>query len=84
MILASLFGFALIIAPVVTDKKDLPYLAMLPAGGIVILHLVVYGAVFYHELLYPSVGLIAISLIGLLVMGALIYLGGYFYRKIEE
>jgi hypothetical protein len=64
MILASLFGLALIIAPGLTDKKDLAYLAMLPAGGIVVLHLVVYGAVFYHELLHPSLGLIAISLIG--------------------
>lgn len=65
-ILAAIFAVGLIIFPFFIKLKDQGYINFLPAIGIVILHLTTYGAVFYHNLFSPVLGILAISLIGLL------------------
>lgn len=66
LILATLFGSSLIAAPFVLKMSDREYLSLLPAGGVVILHLTVYGGIFYHEILHPFMGITLIWGIGLL------------------
>lgn len=65
LILATLFGCSLIAAPLTLKQlSDKAYISMLPAGGVVILHLTNYGAIFYHQLLNPLIGIIAVWAIG--------------------
>lgn len=65
-ILASVFAVGLIIFPFFIKLKDEGYISFLPAIGIVVLHLTTYGAVFYHNLFSPILGILVISLIGIL------------------
>lgn len=55
LILATLFGGTLITFPFFTKIKDKEYLSLLPAAGIVVLHLTVYGGVYVHGLINPFV-----------------------------
>ena len=66
LLLATLFGASLIGAPLVLKVSDKAYLSLLPAGGVVILHLTNYGAIFYHQLMNPILGIIAVWGIGFL------------------
>lgn len=66
LILASVIASSLIIVPFFNYFEDKSYISMLPALGVSILHLVVYGAVFYHNILPPLFGVLCISLISLL------------------
>lgn len=67
LLLATLFGASLIGAPIVFHKlSDKQYLSLLPAGGVVILHLTVYGGIFFHQLLNPILGILAVWGIGFL------------------
>jgi uncharacterized membrane protein len=66
MVIASLFGLSLIFATFVKKFEDRSYIAILPAAGLAVLHLTIYGSVFYHSLLSPFSGLICTSLVGAL------------------
>ncbi|HXH31506.1 MAG TPA: DUF2339 domain-containing protein [Bacteriovoracaceae bacterium] len=66
LILAALFGGALITTPVLVNSKDRSYLSLLPATGVVVLHLTVYGAIFYHTILPAIYGIWLVGAIGLL------------------
>jgi uncharacterized membrane protein len=63
--LAGLFGGSLIAAPFIFKNKD-SYLSQLPATGVVVLHLSIYGAIFYHHLLSPSIGIWMVWGVGLI------------------
>lgn len=56
LVLAGLFGSALVSAPLFFDSKEKDYLSMLPSAGVVILHLTVYGGVYFHKILDPMIG----------------------------
>ncbi len=56
LVLAGLFGSALVSVPFFFQSKEKDYLSLLPAAGIVILHLTVYGGVYYHMILDPMIG----------------------------
>ena len=64
--MAIFLGLGLISIPFVIKDKDKSYFSMLPALGIVILHLTSYGATRYHHLFDSSTGLFAITIIGAL------------------
>lgn len=66
VLLATVFGGALIAAPFVLKLSDKAYLSLLPAGGVVILHLTNFGAIFVHQLLHPWAGILAVWAIGFL------------------
>lgn len=66
IIIATIFAVGLVSIPFLTKLRDVSYTGLLPAMGVTILHLTTYGAVFYHHLLAPSLGILLISLIGLL------------------
>ena len=66
MILAGLFGTSLVAIPFFVHFEDKKYISQMPAMGVIVLNLVVYGAVFYHQLMSPFVGLICLSGVGLL------------------
>lgn len=66
LLLATLFGASLIAAPFILKFSDREYLSLLPAGGIVILHLTNYGGIFYHQILNPLFGIYFVWAIGLL------------------
>ncbi len=95
-ILASIFAGGLVALPFFTLLKEKSYTSLLPALGITILHLTIYGAVFYHKLLDPTLGLLSVSIIGLLSLWLLTkleeetyavlaifgtYLGAFFFHK---
>lgn len=65
-VIASVFAAGLIILPFFIKLKDEGYISFLPAIGIVVLHLTTYGAIFYHNLFVPTLGILFISLIGIL------------------
>lgn len=64
--LAGVFGAILIGLPFLKVFKDRSYMNQLPALGIVVFHLTIYGGVFYHKLIDPEVGLLLISGVGIL------------------
>lgn len=66
LILATLFGSSLVAAPFVLKMSDREYLSLLPAGGVVILHLTNYGGIFYHGIISPLTGIFLVWGIGLL------------------
>lgn len=66
MVLATLFGLTLTLYPLFIKVNDRSYLALIPSVGIITLNLVIYGCVFYHQLLSPQYGLILISMVGVL------------------
>lgn len=66
LILAGLFGGSLIAAPFIFQSKEKDYLSLLPAGGVVILHLTVYGGVYLHKLIESLAATGMIWAIGLL------------------
>jgi hypothetical protein len=76
LILAGLFGSSLIAIPFFTQFEDKKYISQMPAMGVIVLNLVIYGAVFYHEMMGPFVGLICLSGVSLLSLWLL--------SKIEE
>jgi len=76
LVLAGLFGTSLIAVPFFVNFADKKYISQMPAMGVIVLNLVVYGAVFYHKMMGPFVGLICISAIGFLSLWLL--------QKIEE
>ncbi len=93
---ASIFAGSLIFFPFYIHLKDKNYISILPALGVAILHLTTYGAVFYHKLLDPTLGLVSISLIGVLSIWLLVklekenyavfaifgtYLGAFFFHN---
>jgi len=63
IVLAALFGFVLVVLPFFhfSEKK---YFSFLPAAGVVVLHLAIYGGVFYHKLVSPEWGIAFTALIG--------------------
>lgn len=56
LVLAGLFGSALVSVPFFFESKEKDYLSLLPAAGVVILHLTVYGGVYFHKILDPMIG----------------------------
>jgi uncharacterized membrane protein len=66
LLLAALFGGSLISIPFFVDSKDKTYISLLPSAGIVILHLTVYGAVFFHQVVEPVTGLYLVWAVGAL------------------
>lgn len=64
IIIATLVGIGLILTPHVRNFSDKKLIGYLPAAGVIILHLTVYGAVFHHQLASPLLGLLGISVIG--------------------
>ena len=64
--LAAIFGFSLISIPFSISHQDTSYLSILPAIGVAALHLTTYGAVFYHNLMNPMLGLLCVSIIGII------------------
>jgi hypothetical protein len=63
IVLAALFGFVLVVLPFFhfSEKK---YFSFLPAAGVVVLHLSIYGGVFYHHLIGLEWGIAFTALIG--------------------
>jgi hypothetical protein len=63
IVLSALFGFLLVILPFFhfSQKK---YFSLLPAAGVVVLHLAIYGGVFYHKIIGPEWGIAFTALIG--------------------
>jgi hypothetical protein len=72
--IAILIACTLIVLPFFMKLKDKAYSSFLPAIGITILHLTTYGSVFYYNLLDPSWGIVAISLIGIFSLWLLVQL----------
>ncbi|MCM2350571.1 MAG: DUF2339 domain-containing protein [Bacteriovoracaceae bacterium] len=66
MVLATLFGLSLIFVPAFNKIEDRTYFSILPAAGIAILHLTIYGCVFYHLLFSPLIGLIGTALVSVM------------------
>jgi uncharacterized membrane protein len=64
VVLASLLGLGLIVTPHVRNFSDKTLIGFLPATGVIVLHLTVYGAVFLHHLASPLLGIVCISIIG--------------------
>jgi hypothetical protein len=64
--IATLAGLGLIALPSFLRSDDHSYLSLLPAGGVIVLHMTVYGGVFFHELIPVPWGLGLIWAIGLL------------------
>lgn len=56
LVLAGLFGSALVSVPFFFESKEKDYLSLLPATGVIILHLTVYGGVYFHKILDPIIG----------------------------
>ncbi|WP_419168865.1 DUF2339 domain-containing protein [Halobacteriovorax sp.] len=73
-LIATIISISLIFLPFYISNKDRAYMSILPAIGVASLHLIAYGAVFYHNLLDPVFGLIAISAIGILSLWLLVKL----------
>lgn len=71
LIISSFFGMSLIFLPFTNLLKDREYISQLPAAGISILHLTVYGAVFYHQLISHDLAVLLMSTIGVLSIGLL-------------
>ncbi len=63
MLMATLFGLSLIFVPTLKKIEDRTYVSILPATGIAILHLTIYGCVFFHSLFPPLIGLIGTALV---------------------
>lgn len=66
--IAGVFGIGLIATGLLLRDSLRRYGSLLPAGGVVILFLTVYGAHLYHQLIGPlpaTIGIIAICLIAL-------------------
>jgi hypothetical protein len=93
---ALILSIVLIIFPFLNWFSDKSYISLLPAIGIAGLHLTTYGAVFFHKLLDPTLGIFSISLIGILSLGMLVklkeenyaifailgtYLGAFFFHQ---
>jgi len=51
IVIATLFGISLIVAGLLLRKSDRDYASYLPAGGVIILFLTVYGAHLYYPLI---------------------------------
>lgn len=66
LLLAALFGGSLVAVPFLVKSDDRTYVSLLPSAGIVILHLTLYGGVFYHRIVDPVVGLWSVWAIGAL------------------
>ena len=66
LLLAALFGGSLIAIPHYFEFKDKAYISLLPAAGVVVLHLTIYGAIFFHQILSPSFGIWPVSAVGVL------------------
>ncbi len=66
LVIAALFGGTLIALPFYIKSGDAGYIAQLPAAGIVVLHLTVYGSIFYHQLIDPMVGIWLVWAVGIL------------------
>lgn len=64
VLLATLFGSALAATPFYVKIADRSYFSMMPSAGIVILHLTIYGAAFYHEILPVHLGIWGIWAVG--------------------
>ena len=72
LVISALFGMSLIALPFIKKFKDTNYISQLPAVGIVVFHLTVMGAVYFHKLMDPSAGILFISAIGIISL-ALLY-----------
>lgn len=83
LLLAGLFGTSLISVPFFAHFEDKKYISQLPAVGVTVLNLVVYGAVFYHQLMGPLLGLICISAIGFLSLWLLQKVGEELYAGLS-
>lgn len=66
LFLSAIFGGSLIALPFFINSKDKAYVSLLPAGGVVILHLTVYGGVYVHQLLHPFMATVMVWGIGFL------------------
>lgn len=69
--LAAGFGALLIGLPFSTSFKFKDYISQLPALGVVILHLAIYGGVFYHHILDENTALLLVSAVGILSLALL-------------
>jgi uncharacterized membrane protein len=76
LILAGLFGSALVSVPFFFTSKEKDYLSLLPSAGIIVLHLTVYGGVYYHQILGPMMASVLIWGIGFLSL--------YLLKKLNE
>lgn len=76
LILAGLFGSALVSVPFFFTSKEKDYFSLLPSAGVIVLHLTVYGGVYYHKILDPMIATGLIWGIG--------FLSIYLLKKFEE
>lgn len=71
LLLASVFGVVLIAIPFIKAFEFKSYMSQLPALGVVVLHLAVYGGVFVHHLIDPDTALLLVSAVGVLSLALL-------------
>jgi hypothetical protein len=65
IIIATMLGVIFTITPQIVRSQDSSYLSLLPALGIIVLHLCVYGGVFYHHIFDATTGLFSTSIISI-------------------
>ena len=76
---AGIFGLALIVSGIALDKRIGRYAALLPAGGVAVLYLTVYGAHVIHRLIGGSTAVVGVAAVSLGALAIRAHYGNNIY-----